>query len=662
MIRYVKNGYVKKRPAVLRSLKARLIVPSIGLFALIIVVVVAYAVNFIAGELPAEHAPGAVDDLLRGLVVICAAGLILAAGFMYFIAARALKPLRELAAHADAAARGEINVNFRRDMPTEVESVSRSVLEITKTLAVLQKDFSVCKDEVVTGNIGFRMEDDSLRGVFAEVVQSHNDIVLELTKGFEQLSEAFVIIDTQCRVMYANNIIRKFTRTEGKDILGMFIDDFLHGDVANHDYVAKTLQDGQTRVETEIKLQLNPDKLYDIELNVMPRFLGDEITGAMLLMTNITHINEVKKRSEKQNLYSTEQFVKLTNSLTVALAEGHLGVTFDVCHTNDKDVQVIANEFNAIKSIVAESMSLINLYINELQGTLYGMAKKNLDQHIEREYKGDFIKIKESVNVILADLNLFFRELHELSDSVHGRSGDIFESMQNMSDGFTEQLTLATNIRSQVTTIAAEAGQTLDNTQEAQNLTSSAKHDAHTGSEHMSHMLKAMEEVRSSSRNIAGIIKTIRDIAFQTNLLALNASVEAARAGQHGRGFAVVAEEVRSLAVRVDGSVGESARFIEASIEKAEAGVRIADETAKALDKIVSGISLIDSVVEKIAASSHGQKKSIEQIEDDVTTITSLVENNKSIVSENASSTHELMTQAEILRNKLQEFSLRDQG
>jgi len=61
---------------------------------------------------------------------------------------------------------------------------------------------------------------------------------------------------------------------------------------------------------------------------------------------------------------------------------------------------------------------------------------------------------------------------------------------------------------------------------------------------------EAIDQLSISSKEIAGIVDLINDIADQTNLLALNATIEAARAGDAGKGFAVVASEVKSLATQ----------------------------------------------------------------------------------------------------------------
>ena len=47
--------------------------------------------------------------------------------------------------------------------------------------------------------------------------------------------------------------------------------------------------------------------------------------------------------------------------------------------------------------------------------------------------------------------------------------------------------------------------------------------------------INAMEEINTSSKEIADIIGVIEEIAFQTNLLALNAAVEATRAGERAQ-------------------------------------------------------------------------------------------------------------------------------
>nr|WP_182200581.1 methyl-accepting chemotaxis protein [Paraliobacillus salinarum] len=66
-----------------------------------------------------------------------------------------------------------------------------------------------------------------------------------------------------------------------------------------------------------------------------------------------------------------------------------------------------------------------------------------------------------------------------------------------------------------------------------------------------------LTNLQKQANVIQGIVEIIRKIASQTNLLALNAAIEAARAGEHGRGFSVVAEEVRKLSNGVDESINE---------------------------------------------------------------------------------------------------------
>ncbi len=45
--------------------------------------------------------------------------------------------------------------------------------------------------------------------------------------------------------------------------------------------------------------------------------------------------------------------------------------------------------------------------------------------------------------------------------------------------------------------------------------------------DNMKKMMEAMEEIRTTSHQVVGIIQTIEEIAEQTNLLSLNASIEA---------------------------------------------------------------------------------------------------------------------------------------
>jgi len=70
------------------------------------------------------------------------------------------------------------------------------------------------------------------------------------------------------------------------------------------------------------------------------------------------------------------------------------------------------------------------------------------------------------------------------------------------------------------------------NAEAANDLAQQTRQAADDSARDMQMLSAASEAIRTSSQNVAKIIKTIEEIACQTNLLALNASIEAARRGK----------------------------------------------------------------------------------------------------------------------------------
>ncbi|MCL2227676.1 MAG: methyl-accepting chemotaxis protein [Oscillospiraceae bacterium] len=316
-----------------------------------------------------------------------------------------------------------------------------------------------------------------------------------------------------------------------------------------------------------------------------------------------------------------------------------------------------ASRSDEIGMLFGSYSKLIDVF-EKLEKEIEEIAGGNLD--LEVDLRSDQDTISKTLQKMVDNLNQMFKEINLTSTQVATGSKQIADGSQALAQGSTEQAASVQQLSSSISEIAQKTKDNADKAERAALLANEIKTNAEKGSKQMDEMMAAVKDINVSSQSIGKVIKSIDDIAFQTNILALNAAVEAARAGQHGKGFAVVAEEVRNLAAKSAEAAKNTESLIVDSIEKAELGSRIADDTAASLVEIVAGIGESNQLVNEIAKSSEEQSAGIMQINMGVDQVAQVIQQNSATAEQSAAASQEMSGQSTILEGLVSQFRLKN--
>lgn len=288
---------------------------------------------------------------------------------------------------------------------------------------------------------------------------------------------------------------------------------------------------------------------------------------------------------------------------------------------------------------------------------------------VQRVAEGDmtaFVNIRSSKDLLSQSLykmvqtnDLMFNEITRIAEEVANGADDIVGASNSLADNCAQQKRNLADFRVAISETVNLINDNVEKIEKSKDLSSAMKQEVAISGEKMEQLLKAMEDITESSSKIFEVIKTIEDIATQTNLLALNASIEAARAGEVGRGFAVVASEVGNLAAQSAEAVVSSRQLIEDTINKANIGNKITNETSETFNKIVESFDAIYRINDEMSNVGQHQKEQMDVIENDIKGIMEAVDTNAEISEATVASCDVLNENADRLQQAMSKFNLR---
>ncbi len=264
----------------------------------------------------------------------------------------------------------------------------------------------------------------------------------------------------------------------------------------------------------------------------------------------------------------------------------------------------------------------------------------------------------EKTSASTTEMNASMNEMSNRTEVLAGIGEEVLSFVAEMDSTVTELLSTSeatADIAQKVREDASSGGAAVNRTVEGINAT----HELTMST------ARTIDELQRSVGQISQILNVIEEVANRTNLLSLNAAIIAAQAGEHGAGFTVVADEIRELADRTRGSTKEIGSIIKAvqsgsrqAVQKMHEGVakvtdnvKLAEEAAGALAKIVESATRSYEMATRISRALSEQSQASSRLHEVTSRMSDHIAEINRATSEQARGTQLLANESERVRD-----------
>jgi len=341
--------------------------------------------------------------------------------------------------------------------------------------------------------------------------------------------------------------------------------------------------------------------------------------------------DEMSKLLQKVDNTALEYDKKLKIDMKVL---GEIVITMDKVEQGIYGCRIKANTtnpmINTLQLTINKMLDAVDDNMKNLVTVLNHYSQDDFRNNvtISSKLKGEMLTVLNSVNHLGKTLRSNAKQDLENGQTLESNSIQMNNSVSSLAAKANQQAASLEETAAAVEEITSITRNNATNAQSMAKLGTVVQASVSDGQNLANETALSMDEINSEVAAIFEAITVIDQIAFQTNILSLNAAVEAATAGEAGKGFAVVAQEVRNLANRSADAANEIKKLVENATSKANHGKQISDDMIQGYSKLHENITKTIDLIGDVSNSSKEQMTGIEQINDAVTMLDRVTQEN----------------------------------